>query len=132
MGRLLRAGGLLLASAALVLAAATPAVATESSHTDSVHKSQYTYSVYGRTITAGNSNIYYQKTDGPQVLITWYKCGYTSVHGANVQFANPDPTGRQLIDYGFLANTTFCLRFYSQGNNTTDTVTGNTWWNVYS
>lgn len=132
MGRARRAGLVLAASAAIAVGTEIPAQATSSAHTDDVTQQAYTYSVYGRTVSTGGTNIYYKKTDGPQVKVTWYKCGYTGTHGTNVDFENADPTDRKVLGTNFLATTIFCLRFYSEGGNSTDTVTGTTYWNVTS
>jgi hypothetical protein len=109
-----------------------PAFATSATITGSLTQGQISTYTTSRTITVAGSNIYFKKTDGPQIELRWYKCGNTSIHGAWVTFPNPDPTSRVAIGTNFAANTSFCLQALDQGSNSTDTFTGNLDWNVFS
>jgi hypothetical protein len=114
------------------LALAAPASASSQVTTGGLTKDKVTYYTTGRTITAGGSNIYVQKTDGPAIDVKWYKCGNTGVSGAWVYLQNADPTPRARLGSGFLASTVFCLAAWDHGSNSTDTWTGTVWWNVFS
>lgn len=85
-----------------------------------------------RTVTVGGSNIYFQKSDGPALSLTWYRCGNTAVRGSWVYFENDDPTNRLMVDWGFAYGARFYLSTISHGNNYQDTFSGTLWWNVFS
>jgi hypothetical protein len=111
---------------------AVPASASSTGISGNLIKNQWVYYTTQRTVTSSGSNIYVQKTDGPQIDVMWYKCSDRGVHGSPVGFPNADPTGRLLIGSNFAANSVFCLAAYSHGNNSTDSWSGNVWWNVFS
>ncbi len=121
-----------MAAVATLALAASPAAASQTVTTGDLKKDQVTYYTTKRTITAGGTNIYVQKTDGPAIDVKWYKCTNTGVSGAWVYFQNADPTPRLKIGSGFLAGTEFCLAAWDHGSNATDTWTGTVWWNVSS
>lgn len=94
-------------------------------------KDKVTTYTKARTVTVSGSNIYVQKTDGPGILVRFYRCGDTSYHGNWSRLANADPTGYVLIGTNFAKGAKFCLQAWDdQGNNATDTWTGNVKWNV--
>lgn len=82
-----------------------------------------------RTISVGGSDIWHQKTDGPEIDLRWRKCD-GSVVGNWTRFADADPTGWKTIGTDFLSGTVFCLSSYSHGTNGSDTFSGNLEWNV--
>jgi hypothetical protein len=67
-------------------------IASSTGFTGSLVKDRITYYTTGRTISAGGSNIYVQKTDGPEIDGMWYKCSDRNVHGAWFRLQNADPT----------------------------------------
>jgi hypothetical protein len=114
------------------LAIASPADASTSTITGSLTRNQTTFYTTGRTITVGGSNIFFRKTDGPEIDLKWYKCSDRNVSGSFVNFPNPDPTARKQIGSNFLASTVFCLAAFDYGTNATDTFTGPLDWNVFT
>jgi hypothetical protein len=108
------------------------AFASTTTITGSLTQGQVSTYTTPRSITVAGSNIYFRKTDGPQIQLRWYKCGNTSIHGAWVTFPNPDPTSRVAIGTNFASGTSFCLQALDQGSNSTDTFTGTLDWNVFS
>jgi hypothetical protein len=115
-----------------VLAIANPADASSSNITGSLTRNVTTYYTTGRTITASGSNIYFRKTDGPDIDLKWYKCSNMGVAGSFVYFENPDPTSRKVIGTNFASSTVFCLAAFDYGTNATDTFSGGLDWNVFS
>ena len=126
-----------LLGAGTAVAAASPAGTvtpmTTYYQTWTVHKDQISYYTDKHTITVSGSNIYVKKTDGPGILVMFYKCSDRSVHGSWKRLQNDDPTPWVLIGTNFKVNTVFCLAVDDdQGNNDTDTWTGEIKWNVFS
>lgn len=117
---------------ATTLFAGAPAFASTATITGSLTQGQVSTYTTPRSITVAGSNIYFRKTDGPEIQLRWYKCGNTSIHGAWVDFPNPDPTSRVAIGTNFAAGTSFCLQAMDLGSNPTDTFTGDLAWNVFS
>jgi hypothetical protein len=106
--------------------------ASQSGVAGSLTKDQITYYTSPRTITVGGSNIYVQKTDGPEIEIMWYKCSDRNVHGPWYRLQNADPTPRTRIGSNFAVNTDFCLAALDHGSNKKDAWSGTLWWNVSS
>jgi hypothetical protein len=114
-----------------VLSTQTLGPLTVSTTTGNLDKGKVIYYSTSRTITVAGSSIYVNKTDGPGIQVMWYKCGDTTNHGSWKRLANADPTGYVKLGGGFLANTHFCLAALDdQGNNSTDTWTGQIKYNV--
>lgn len=88
-----------------------------------------------RYVTAGGSNIYFRKSDGPGLSMKWYRCYNTSVNGppGGVYWSDPDPQDfARMLDYGFAYNACFMLMVLSNGADDKDEFSGTLWWNVYS
>lgn len=121
-----------------LLAAPTVSLATYnfiSSGEDAIDNDYWVPFYTGRTVTAGGSNIYFGKTDGPGLFMKWYRCGNTSVNGPGslgYYWSDPDPQSAKLLDNGFAYGARFCLMVLSNGADDKDEFSGNLYWNVYS
>lgn len=120
--------GIALAAGVMALATA-PALADSASISGGVVRHTVVDYTTARTITVSGSDIWFQKTDGPEIDLRWRTCS-NSAFGGWTNFANADPTGWQTLGTDFLSSTVFCLSSYSYGTNGTDTFAGTLEWNV--
>ena len=125
--------GLMLALlvALAVFITATPSWATTTTNTGNVVQGQWYWGTHSWTTQTSGRNIWFTKTDGPEIRLEWYKCSDRTKHGSPVHFENADPTGRYELASNMAAGTTFCLAVYSLGNNPTDTYTGTLEYDIY-
>jgi hypothetical protein len=112
-----------------LVATAMPASASQSGISGNLRKGEWVNYSTARTITVGGTNIYVNKTDGPEIGVKWRRCS-GGAEGSEVRLQNADPTPRVRIGSNFRASTVFCLSAKSYGSNSTDTWNGNVWWNV--
>ncbi|MBV9822778.1 MAG: hypothetical protein JO144_11105 [Actinobacteria bacterium] len=131
----MKRSGILVALVAVILLGGTsiPALATTTTNTGNVVQGQWYWGTNNWTTTTYASNIYFTKTDGPEIDLEWYKCSDRTKHGSPVHFENADPTAQKKLNLsGTMAQgTTFCLAVYSYGNNATDTYTGQLVYDVF-
>jgi hypothetical protein len=116
----------------VLLAPAQGALASSEYITGTIYRNQDVFFTKERTVTATNSNFYFQKTDGPGMYLGWYKCGERSNNGGYIYFNDTDPTARQYIGGPFRYGAPVCLMARSNGSLSQDTFSGNLNWNVYS
>lgn len=120
---------LVLGVIAALFATALPASASSSGISGNLRKGAWVNYTTQRTITVGGTNIYVNKTDGPEIGVKWRRCA-GGAQGSEVRLQNADPTPRVRIGSNFRASTVFCLSAKSYGSNSTDTWNGNVWWNI--
>ena len=111
-----------------VVALATPAIASAVTYTipdSDLTQGAKTYYTTPHYVNVSGGDVSVDKTDGPNIQISWYKCGQPGTGGAWVNFPNSDPTGYIIIGTNFINGSKYCLAAWDTGgSNAYDTWRG--------